>query len=126
MQKYLIPAVGIGLFSGLYLSRLLFYSAPFTGTPPAITLNHSRVIIFLTTLFLFATSATSIILFYLYRLLGDYTDPRFTYRKSLRQGALAGLGIIIACLLLLTRTANFFTLLLTLAVTISLEYTLRN
>ncbi len=125
MPRFLFPAIILSVFSSVLIGYLLYFTSPFTGELPEIQIIHTRVILFLICLFTLITSLLSIFLFIIYRLLGDYVEPRFTYRKSLRQAAILGLGVISIAILLLTQTINLLTLGLTIAVVVSLEFSLK-
>ena len=125
MPRFLVPAIIISLFSAGLLFYLVRSVAPFTGIPPEISISYRPIIALLVALFLFLTSFFSLILYFVSRLLGDYQEPRYVYRKSLRRGALIGLGAVLVAVLLLTRTANILTILLALGLIGSLEITLK-
>ncbi|MBU0708729.1 hypothetical protein KJ596_03180 [Patescibacteria group bacterium] len=125
MRRFLILPLLVTLASGGVFSYLIYYIDPFTGYPPQIIVFHHRVILFLLSAFFFLAGFSSLILYLIRRLLGDYLEPRYTYRKCLRQGSLIGLGVVVCALLFITQTANLVTVALTVGVMISLEFTLR-
>jgi len=125
MKRFLVLGFIILILSAGVFFYLIRYTEPFTGQPPEFSLNYQNIIFFILSLFFFLTSLVSLVLYFISRLSGDYQEPRYTYRRSLRRGALVGLGTVIIAILLLTRTANLLTILLTIGVMVSLEFTLR-
>lgn len=126
MPRFLIPIIILTIISGTVWVFILNFSSPFEILEnQTLKLNHQPIAFFLVSLLVLSTSLLALSLYFSYRLLGDPLDRRSTIRRGLRQGFLISLGLVTTALLQLAQTLNPLTLILTIAVMIALEATLR-
>lgn len=126
MPRFLIPIIILTIISGTVWFFILNFSSPFEILEnQTLKLNHQPIAFFLVSLLVLSTSLLALSLYFSYRLLGDPLDRRSTIRRGLRQGFLISLGLVTTALLQLAQTLNPLTLILTIAVMIALEATLR-
>lgn len=125
MSRYFIPIILLLLTSIGILAYLYFYTSPYLMEEGKVIVDKRRVGTFLVFLFLGSSCVITTFLYLASLLLGDYIQPRLILRKSLRQGLLLSLGLIVALVFYLTNTANILTLGLTTAVVIMLELSFR-
>lgn len=128
MPRFLIPIIILTIVFTITFLIILNLFSPFSITEnnQILTLDHPHIILFLGSAFFTLFFSLTLILYLTYRLVGDPVKQRSTIRRSIRQGFLISLGITTSAILQLTHTLNPLTLILTAAVIVTLEATLRN